>query len=234
MFLRSPLCQGTRGVLRRNRWLFDLTHNFPATDTQRFWGNTWQGKAEWLQQNWKNLVICIGSVGIFLGGFLAVRVVPGQHVALVVDRLGNVKPYVYDSSQAVLIIPFWQRLVSMREIPAKKRFIKEFVTKDDRNVEIRMLCSISAKVHWMPEIYYKFGKDFGRGFLEREATIDVEEVVRKYTLEELLEDGEPLDKAIAEIKLRLDDAAAYHKVSFDHAETTIVFVDPEVDDEDEY
>ncbi|KAF4750528.1 hypothetical protein FOZ62_012358 [Perkinsus olseni] len=121
----------------------------------------------------------------------------------------------------------------MREIPAKKRFIKEFVTKDDRNVEIRMLCSISAKVHWMPEIYYKFGKDFGRGFLEREATIDVEEVVRKYTLEELLEDGEPLDKAIAEIKLRLDDAAAYHKVSFDHAETTIVFVDPEVDDEDE-
>ncbi|KAF4695362.1 hypothetical protein FOZ60_004852 [Perkinsus olseni] len=204
MFLRSPLCRGTRGVLRRHRWLFDLTHNFPATDTQRFWGNTWQGKAEWLQQNWKNLVICIGSVGIFLGGFLAVRVVPGQHVALVVDRLGNVKPYVYDSSQ------------------------------DDRNVEIRMLCSISAKVHWMPEIYYKFGKDFGRGFLEREATIDVEEVVRKYTLEELLEDGEPLDKAIAEIKLRLDDAAAYHKVSFDHAETTIVFVDPEVDDEDEY
>lgn len=36
---------------------------------------------------------------------------------------------------------------------------------------------------------YRFGKDFGRGFLEREATIDVEEVLKKYTLEELLEDG---------------------------------------------
>lgn len=77
MFFRSSLCRGTQGVLRRSRWLLDLTHNFPASDTQRFWGNTWQGKAEWLQQNWKNLFICIGSVALFLGGFLAVRVVPG-------------------------------------------------------------------------------------------------------------------------------------------------------------
>ena len=69
-------------------------------------------------------------------------------------------------------------------------------------MEVRLVCRLQPKVHWVPEIYYKFGtlsrvvwfvkgglvwflspnwrcgtairgKDYGRGFLEKEAFLRV-------------------------------------------------------------
>eukprot|EP00439_Symbiodinium_sp_Y106_P018822 s737_g2.t1 len=57
------------------------------------------------------------------------RVTPG-HVGLIEDWQGALRPYIYDDSQLVLAIPFWHRLINMRLIPVKKRYIKEFKTKD--------------------------------------------------------------------------------------------------------
>ena len=175
------------------------------------------------------------SLTVFSGTatFAALKLIPGGHVGLVVDRLGNVQPWVFESKQLVVIFPFWQKLVSMRTMPVRKRFIKEFTTKDAHQVEVRLVVSMEAKTHYLPETYMKFGKDFSRAFLEREATVDCEEVCKRYTWAELMNDGPAYEEACMDLALRLDDAAAFHKLKIVKGETSIVFVDPNAD-EDEF
>ncbi|CAE7900154.1 unnamed protein product [Symbiodinium microadriaticum] len=159
------------------------------------------------------------------------RVTPG-HVGLIEDWQGTLRPYIYDDSQLVLAIPFWHRLINMRLIPVKKRYIKEFKTKDGRDVEVRLVCRLQPKVHWIPEIYYKFGKDYGRGFLEKEASVDISEVVKTRTFAELISGTEDDVDAIAEeINQRIADACQFHKIKIAKDETSIVFLDPDDDDE---
>jgi len=118
-------------------------------------------------ENLKNLGRMTGGITFFSLALLSMKRVSPGHVGLIEDLNGNLRPYVYDDRQLVIAIPIWQRCINMRLIPVKKRFIKEYTTKDNRNVEVRLLCRLQPKVHWIPEIYYKFGKDYGRGFLER-------------------------------------------------------------------
>ena len=189
---------------------------------------------KWSCVNRRNLFMLGVTVVAGTASFATLRLIPGGHVGLVVDRLGKVQPFVFESKQLVMIVPFWQRIVSMRTMPVRKRFIKEFPTKDGNTVEIRLVVSMEAKMHNLPETYKKFGKDFSRSFLEREASIDCEEVVKKYTFAELLVDGPQYEDACAELALRLDDAAAFHKLKIVKGETSIVFVDPSVDDDEFY
>merc|ERR1712113_1064846 len=101
---------------------------------------------------------------------------------------------------------------------------KEYRTSDGRDVEVRLLCRSQPKVHWVPEIYYKFGKDYGRGFLEKEASIDIAEVVKEHTFEELVNGTEEAVEKIAEaISARISDACAFHKIKIAEEETSIVF-----------
>uniref|UniRef100_A0A7S4PSM1 Band 7 domain-containing protein n=1 Tax=Alexandrium monilatum TaxID=311494 RepID=A0A7S4PSM1_9DINO len=188
--------------------------------------------AAWFKktENLKNLARMVGGVSFFSLALLSMKRVAPGHVGLIEDRAGNLRPYVYDDGQLVLAIPIWQRCINIRLIPVKKRFIKEFKTKDGRDVEVRLLCRLQPKVHWVPEIYYKFGKDYGRGFLEKEATVDISEVVKNHTFEELVRGSEDAVDAIAEeISDRLYDACAFHKIKVAKEETTIVFLDPEAD-----
>ena len=164
--------------------------------------------------------------------FAALRLIPGGHVGLVVDRLGNVQPWVFESKQLVFVLPFWQRIVSMRTMPVRKRFIKEFTAKDGKAVEVRLVVSVEAKTHYLPETYMKFGKDFARSFLDREASIDCEEICKKFTAAELMNDGPAYENACIELAQRLDDAAAFHKLKIVKGETSIVFVDPGLEEDD--
>merc|ERR1712151_1268519 len=133
------------------------------------------------------------------------------------------RPYIYDDGQLVIAIPIWQRCINIRLIPVKKRFIKEFKTRDSRDVEVRLLCRMQPKVHWVPEIYYKFGKDYGRGFLEKEASVDISEVVKMHTLAELVSGSDDAMDAITEhISNRLNDAASFRKIKIAKEETAIV------------
>eukprot|EP00933_Yihiella_yeosuensis_P031414 TRINITY_DN24986_c0_g1_i1.p1 TRINITY_DN24986_c0_g1~~TRINITY_DN24986_c0_g1_i1.p1 ORF type:complete len:207 (-),score=51.28 TRINITY_DN24986_c0_g1_i1:131-751(-) len=189
--------------------------------------------AAWLRiaENQKNLARSfIGVTSLSLAMYSLKRVTPG-HVGIIEDLNGNIRPYIYDDGQLVLAIPFWQKCVNVRLIPVKKRFIKEYKTKDGKDVEVRLLCRLQPKVHWVPEIYYKFGKDYGRGFLEKEATVDISEVVKKHTLAELVKGSEDdVDVIAEEIANRLADASAFHKIKIAKDETQIVFLDPEADE----
>merc|ERR1712113_1125424 len=109
---------------------------------------------------------------------------------------------------------------------------KEYRTSDGRDVEVRLLCRSQPKVHWVPEIYYKFGKDYGRGFLEKEAGVDIAEVVKKYSFDELVRGSEEKLEAIVEdISERLSDTCAFHKIKIAKEETNVVFLDPEAAEE---
>jgi hypothetical protein len=156
--------------------------------------------AAWFQkpENVKNLGRLLGGVSFFSLGLLSMKRVTPGHVGLIEDYRGNLRPYVYDDGQLVLAIPIWQRCINVRLIPVKKRFIKEFKTRDSRDVEVRLLCRLQPKVHWVPEIYYKFGKDYGRGFLEKEASVDIAEIVGKHTFDELVKGSEEAVDVIAE------------------------------------
>jgi hypothetical protein len=191
------------------------------------------GVWNWARNNSRNLAVLSATLLTGTASFAALRLIPGGHVGLVVDRLGNVQPWVFESKQLVVIIPFWQQIVSMRTMPVRKRFIKEFKTKDGKDIEVRLVVSVEAKMHYLPETYKKFGKDFSRSFLEREASIDCEEVCKRYTATELMNDGPAYEEACMDLSLRLDDAAAFHKLKIVRGETSIVFVDPEAD-EDEF
>ena len=56
---------------------------------------------------------------------------------------------------------------------------------------------------------------------------------KRYSAAELMADGPAYEEACTEIAARLDDAAAFHKVKIVKGETSIVFVDPDAD-EDEF
>jgi hypothetical protein len=187
----------------------------------------------WTKLNRRNLAALSLTLVAGVSSFTALRLIPGGHVGLVVDRLGNVQPWVFESKQLVFVVPFWQTIVSMRTMPVRKRFIKEFDSKDGKPVEVRLVVSVEARTHYLPETYMKFGKDFARSFLEREASIDCEEVMKKYTADELLKDGPAYEEACTELALRLDDAAAFHKLKIIKGETSIVFVNPDAE-EDEF
>ena len=182
--------------------------------------------------NRKNLAVLSLTLAAGASSFAALRLIPGGHVGLVVDRLGNVQPWVFESKQLVFVVPFWQSIVSMRTMPVRKRFIKEFTTKDGRPIEVRLVVSVEAKTHYLPETFMKFGKDFARSFLEREASIDCEEICKNFTAAELMNDGPAYEAACTELALRLDDAAAFHKLKILKGETSIVFVDPEAEEDD--
>eukprot|EP00747_Dinoflagellata_sp_TGD_P167685 gnl/TRDRNA2_/TRDRNA2_192522_c0_seq1.p1 gnl/TRDRNA2_/TRDRNA2_192522_c0~~gnl/TRDRNA2_/TRDRNA2_192522_c0_seq1.p1 ORF type:complete len:219 (-),score=50.15 gnl/TRDRNA2_/TRDRNA2_192522_c0_seq1:152-748(-) len=184
------------------------------------------------EKNQKNVARLVGGCGALSLMLMSMKRVTPGHVGLIEDINGNLRPYVYDDSQLVLAIPIWQKCVNIRLIPVKKRFIKEYKTKDDRDIEVRLLCRLQPKVHWVPEIYYKFGKDYGRGFLEKEATIDISEVVKQHTFDEIISGtDEFIDRLAETISERIADACAFHKIKIAKEETAIVFVDPEAVEE---
>mmetsp|Transcript_44316 Transcript_44316/g.103570 ORF Transcript_44316/g.103570 Transcript_44316/m.103570 type:complete len:199 (+) Transcript_44316:21-617(+) len=194
----------------------------------------YQRVVAWLKvtNNQKNLARFGGGMSFCVLTMMSMKRVTPGHVGLIEDWQGALRPYIYDDSQLVLAIPFWHRLINMRLIPVKKRYIKEFKTKDGRDVEVRLVCRLQPKVHWIPEIYYKFGKDYGRGFLEKEASVDISEVVKTRTFAELISGTEDQVDAIAEeINQRIIDACQFHKIKIAKDETSIVFLDPDEDDE---
>lgn len=154
---------------------------------------------------------------------------PDGHVALVLDSNGKPKPYIYDSSQLTIVTPYFEEFVLMRTMPVTKRFIKEYQTKDSKAVEVRVVVKVQPKIQWIPELYTWFGRDYARGFLEKEATMDVQSVCSKYTLSQLLNASDQLlDEITEDIELRISDAATFFKLNL--ALESVLIADPEADE----
>jgi hypothetical protein len=181
----------------------------------------------------KNISLLVS--GIFGSVTIAnsMALIPPDHIGVVRRYDGTIrKNHVFHSSEIALILPFIEHVVLIREKPVTKRFIKIYPCKDS-SIEGRLTISIQTPVHWMPEILYKFGKDFGKSFLEREASIDFIEVLKNYNKQDLLNDDATLEIVRRELQLRLNDAASFHKLQI--SDIFITFVDPEQEgDSDEF
>ena len=186
---------------------------------------------EWITSNKRHIALASGAVLGSISVIKSMRQIPPDHIGIVRNLSGGLRQHVFHSSEIALIIPWWEQVILMREKPVQKRFIKEFKSLDGKTVEARLVVAIEPPVHWMPEIFYKFGRDFGRTFLEREAVIDFEEVCKKYKKSELIEEGPQKEAAIQDLELRISDAATYHRLKMD--ELRITFLDPDLD-VDEY
>lgn len=126
-------------------------------------------------------------------------------------------------------LPYFQKPVTVRVLPAYKKMSRILTTKDGKEVEVAVKVRLQPKVAFVPEIYLRFGREFGRAFLHQELSIDLQSVVKEHTYAELISNDEKTDKIVDDIVERFQDAAAFHKVII--TEVSVVFRNP--DDEDE-
>ncbi|CAD7944119.1 unnamed protein product [Amoebophrya sp. A25] len=144
--------------------------------------------------------------------WFSVRKISAGCVGLLIND-GKAQPHVFDGGMMLLTNPLKDSYVSMRLSPVLKRFIRTYKTADNKDVEIHMRIALQIKLHWAPEIWTNFGRDFGRGFLEKEFDIDARQVLKNYTFSELTDTKRHSDlqmQVIEELKERLNDACAFH------------------------
>ena len=79
----------------------------------------------WFQRNKKNVFLSATTIVTACSIAYSFKLVPGGHVVVIQDVFGNVRNCLYAENQLVLKIPFFQKGISMRTLPTKKRFVKE-------------------------------------------------------------------------------------------------------------
>eukprot|EP00920_Eleutheroschizon_duboscqi_P002175 GHVT01005400.1.p1 GENE.GHVT01005400.1~~GHVT01005400.1.p1 ORF type:complete len:429 (-),score=127.77 GHVT01005400.1:123-1409(-) len=148
--------------------------------------------------------------------------VPGGHVVILLHGASNkYKPYVFDDKQVVLYNPFTHRPILFRILPVTKRIKLNFPTKDSIPIEIFLQCTFAPRVENIFELVERFGRDYGRVFLEDEAARDVAAVVSSFDAAQLTDQEHAAGQAVDQLVSRLRDAAAFHKIVA--SEITIVF-----------
>merc|ERR1712194_762104 len=101
-------------------------------------------------------------------------------------------------------------------------------TKDGKEVEVRVLLRLQPKTHWTPEIYQNLGKDYGRAFLQREASLDIADVCSQHTFSDLTNPSKELYQlqVIEDLRSRLSDACAFHHIKMDDSDLEVQFLVP--------
>uniref|UniRef100_A0A0G4FNH7 Prohibitin n=1 Tax=Chromera velia CCMP2878 TaxID=1169474 RepID=A0A0G4FNH7_9ALVE len=187
---------------------------------------------DWPVQRKKNWRLLIVSFTFFGGFYMCIKQVPGGHVGLLLDKRkkGVVLPDVYEPNMVILHNPLRYEPVSFRTFPIKKKLVREFVTKDKKIVEVLLQAKMEPKVAYAPEIMGRFGKDYGKRYLEEELSIDLASVIRQHTFAELVANDEHTDLIVDELLKRFFEASSFHKIRM--SETSVVFRDPLAEEDD--
>eukprot|EP00386_Alphamonas_edax_P009978 GDKI01032564.1.p1 GENE.GDKI01032564.1~~GDKI01032564.1.p1 ORF type:complete len:222 (-),score=46.75 GDKI01032564.1:133-756(-) len=185
---------------------------------------------EWTPEKKRNWRLVLGTTFMCGTFWSCTKRVPPGHVGLIEDWNGNLKPYIYDDKMLHLYLPIYQRPVSIRVIPVKKKLIREFQTADDKPIEVLLQAKLQPRIPYVPEIYLRFGRDFGRAFLEQEGIIDLTNVIKQHTYETLIANDSETDKVVREIVTRLEEACAFHKLHI--KDVSIIFRDPLAGEDD--
>ena len=78
--------------------------------------------------------------------------------------------------------------------------------------QVMLQMKMAPKIYYVPEIYLRFGRDYGRSFLEQEAAVDVNSVISQHNFDELVSDDADTEDIVDEIVSRIEDAAFFHKI----------------------
>ncbi|PFH33802.1 putative prohibitin family protein [Besnoitia besnoiti] len=193
--------------------------------------NLWKWCRTWDAEKRKNTKIVVGTLVIAGTLWSCGRRVPGGYVGFIQCRDGTVTPYLWEEQAVFPFIPYFQKPVVVRVLPAYKKMSKILKTKDGKEIEASVKVRLQPKVAFVPEIYLRFGREFGRAFLHEELSIDLRSVVKEHTYAELIKNDEATDAIVDDLVERFQDAAAFHKVII--TEVSVVFRNPEDDEEEE-
>lgn len=80
--------------------------------------------------------------------------------------------------------------------------------------------TISPKLPYCREIYMRFGRDYGRGFVDHECALDLKSVISENEKKDLLSNTEKTEQIVENIVQRISDAAAFHKIEIEDISVT--------------
>lgn len=120
---------------------------------------------------------------------------------------------IFDDKQFFFYNPLKSHPKHLRVIPVKKRLVKEFITRDKKNVEVVVVLRSQPKIAYAIDIYRAFGNDYSRGFLEKEVSFDIQEVLKDYNYEQLVNTESVSDEIIRDLEVRVNEAAAFHHLT---------------------
>ncbi len=95
--------------------------------------------------------------------------------------------------------------------------------------QVRIVIRFQPKIHWCPEIYERLGRDYGRTFLQKEASIDIAAVIAEHSLSDLTSPSKEAFQmaVIQDLKGRLMDACHFHHIKMDETDFEVQFLMPE-------
>eukprot|EP00922_Rhytidocystis_sp_ex-Travisia-forbesii_P008090 GHVS01011927.1.p1 GENE.GHVS01011927.1~~GHVS01011927.1.p1 ORF type:complete len:305 (-),score=51.55 GHVS01011927.1:80-994(-) len=141
----------------------------------------------------RNLFAVGLSFSFFTCGWVSCKKVPGGHIGIVEDWNGNVRHELYDDDHLFFFIPVYQKAVVIRLFPVKKRLTRICYTKDEQSVEVCLQIRLQPKIAFCRDIYLRLGRDYARAFVENEAVVDIENIVRKFTYDQLVHNNDNTD-----------------------------------------
>eukprot|EP00922_Rhytidocystis_sp_ex-Travisia-forbesii_P030492 GHVS01045052.1.p1 GENE.GHVS01045052.1~~GHVS01045052.1.p1 ORF type:complete len:256 (+),score=54.26 GHVS01045052.1:107-874(+) len=181
----------------------------------------------------RNLAAVGTSFSVFAGAWACSKRVPGGHVGLLEDWNGNVREELYDDDHLFFFLPIYYHTVVLRLFPVKKRLTRICQTKDKQPIEVCLQIRLQPKIAFCRDIYVRLGRDYARGFVEKEAVLDLDEVVREYTFDQLVHSkaAEYSESASDQLLLRFKDACAFHRLIM--TEITVLFKNPNEEEQAE-
>lgn len=182
----------------------------------------------WPPEKKKNARLLFGSLAVAGALWSTAKRVPGGYVGFIQFRDGTVTPYLWEEQSIFPFLPYFQKPVTLRVMPAYKKMSRVCKTKDGKEVEVAVRVRLQPKIAYVPEIYLRFGREFGRAFLSEELSIDVNSVVSQHTYAELVKHDATTDAIEEDLIQRFHDAAAFHKIII--SEASVVFRHPDDDE----
>lgn len=161
-----------------------------------------------------------------------IKVVPPGYVGIIVRRNGEIDQFNNEGRMALFRIPFMDKPVAFRITPTRKKIIRKCATFDSKTVEVIIFLTLTAKLAFASHIYSVYGTNYTKGFVEKELYFDIDQVVKKYKLDDLVissdvveemysTDGDlyatvrynSMESANEEIIERFQDAGAFNKIA---------------------
>ncbi|PHJ24116.1 prohibitin family protein [Cystoisospora suis] len=186
---------------------------------------------DWNPEKSKNARVLVGTVLVAGTLWSCGKRIPGGYVGFLQYRDGTISPGLWEEEAVVPFLPFYHKPVTMRVMPAYKKLRRIYTTKDNKEVEAAVRVRLQPKIAFIPEIYLRFGREFGRAFLNEELNIDLKSVIKEHTYAELVKNDENTDKIVDDLVARFQDAAAFHKIIL--TEVSVLFRNPDDEDDDD-
>ncbi|AFZ81357.1 prohibitin-like protein, putative [Theileria equi strain WA] len=189
-----------------------------------------------LFQDYPNKNYLIAKIYLFsliflITSFSAIKIVPPGYVGIIVRRNGEMDQFNNEGRMALFRIPFMDKPVAFRITPIRKKIVRKCLTSDSKTVEVVIFLTFTAKLAFATHIYSIYGTNYTKGFVEKELCFDIDQVVKKYNLDDLVAGVDiveemystnsdihatvthsSMESANEEIIERFQDAGAFNKI----------------------